>query len=64
MDKDLDQAKGRAKQAIADLKGDEALRREGRNDERAGKAKEFIGDVRDKADDAIDKVKDTFNKKK
>lgn len=61
MDKDLDQAKGRAKQAVADLKDDDTLRREGRNQERAGKAKEMLGDAKNKADDAIDRVKDAFN---
>jgi uncharacterized protein YjbJ (UPF0337 family) len=47
----LDQAKGRAKQAIGDLTDDDDMRREGKVDEGAGKAKEKVGD-------AIDKVKD------
>jgi uncharacterized protein YjbJ (UPF0337 family) len=62
MDKDLDQAKGRVKQAVGDLTDDKDLKREGKTDENAGKVKEFLGDAKDKADDLIDKVKDKFNK--
>ena len=64
MDKDLDQAKGRLKQAAGDLTGNDDLKREGRNQEHAGKAKEMLGDVKKKADDVIDKVKDAFNPNK
>jgi uncharacterized protein YjbJ (UPF0337 family) len=62
MDKDLDQAKGRVKQAVGDLTDNEDLKKEGKADENAGKVKEFLGDAKDKADDLIDKVKDRFNK--
>lgn len=58
MDKDLDQAKGRIKQAAGDLTDNDDLKREGKADENAGKAKEFLGDVKDKLDDAVDKAKD------
>ena len=54
----IDEAKGRAKQAVGDLTGDDDLRREGKVDEKAGQAKDKVGDVKDKAEDAIDKVKD------
>jgi uncharacterized protein YjbJ (UPF0337 family) len=47
----LDEAKGRAKQAVGDLADDDDMRREGKVDEHAGKAKDKIGD-------AIDAVKD------
>jgi uncharacterized protein YjbJ (UPF0337 family) len=47
----LDEAKGRVKQAAGDLTGDDDMRREGKVDEKAGQLK-------DKASDAIDKVKD------
>jgi uncharacterized protein YjbJ (UPF0337 family) len=47
----LDQAKGRVKQAVGDLTGDDDVRREGQIDEQAGKAKQ-------KASDAVDKVKE------
>jgi uncharacterized protein YjbJ (UPF0337 family) len=49
----LDEAKGRAKQAVGDLTDDDDMRREGKVDEHAGKLK-------DKANDVIDKVKDTI----
>jgi uncharacterized protein YjbJ (UPF0337 family) len=47
----LDEAKGRAKQAVGDLTDDDDMRREGKVDEKSGQLK-------DKASDAIDKVKD------
>jgi uncharacterized protein YjbJ (UPF0337 family) len=61
MDKDLDQAKGRIKQAAGDLTDNDKLKKEGKADEAAGKAKEFLGDVEDKADDMIDRVRDRAN---
>ena len=54
----LDEAKGRAKQAVGDITGDDDLRREGKVDEKAGQAKDKVGDLKDKAENAIDKVKD------
>ncbi len=58
MDNDLDQAKGRVKQAVGDLTDNEDLKKQGKADENAGKVKEFLGDAKDKADDLVDKVKD------
>lgn len=58
MDKDLDQAKGRIKQAAGDLTDNDRLKKEGKADETAGKAKEFLGNAKDKADDMIDRVRD------
>lgn len=54
----LDEAKGRAKQAVGDLTGDDDLHREGKADETAGQLKDKVGDVKDKAEDVIDSVKD------
>lgn len=62
MDNDLDQAKGRIKQAAGDLTDNADLKAEGRNDEKAGKVKEFLGDGKDKLDDAVDAVKDRLNR--
>lgn len=59
MDKDLDQAKGKIKQAVGDLTDNRDLKKEGRTDERAGKAKEFAQDAKNKVDDTIDKVKNS-----
>ena len=53
----LDEAKGRAKQAVGDLTDDDDMRREGKVDEAAGKAK-------NKAEDVIDKVKDKVTDRK
>ncbi len=54
----MDEAKGKAKQAVGDLTDNDDLRREGKVDEKSGQAKEMLGDLKDKAEDAIDKVKD------
>lgn len=62
MDKDLDQAKGRVKQAAGDLTDNDDLKREGKVDEAAGKAKEGLEKAKDKASDVIDGVKDGLNK--
>jgi uncharacterized protein YjbJ (UPF0337 family) len=62
MDNDLDQAKGKVKQAVGDLTDDKDLKKEGKADENAGKAKEFLENAKDKGEDLIDKVKDRFSK--
>ena len=62
MDKDLDQAKGKIKQAVGDLTGDKDLKREGKADETAGKVKERLDDAKDKVEDWVDKVKEKFTK--
>jgi uncharacterized protein YjbJ (UPF0337 family) len=54
----LDEAKGRAKQAVGDLTGDRDMQREGKVDERAGQAKEKVDEIEGKAKDAVDAVKD------
>lgn len=43
-----DKAKGKIKQAIGDLTGNDKLRREGKIDEAAGRAKEVIDKVKEK----------------
>ncbi len=58
MDKDLDQAKGRLKQAAGDLTGNDRLRREGKADETGGKIKEGASRAADKVGDAVDGIKD------
>ena len=54
MGEQMDQAKGRVKQAAGDLTDDEDLKAEGKADEAGGKLKE-------KANDAIDAVKDKID---
>ena len=63
MDKDLDQAKGKVKQAAGDLTGNDDLKREGKADETGGKVKEALGDAKDKLSDGVDAIKDKFDGK-
>ena len=53
--KNKDDAKGRLKEAAGSLSGDEDLKREGKVDRAAGKAKEGV-------ERASDKVKDTLRR--
>ena len=62
MDKDLDQAKGRVKQAAGDLTDDKDLKREGKADEAAGKVKEGIDKAGDKLEDMVDKARGKDNR--
>ena len=62
MDINADQAKGRVKQAVGDLTGDDNLKAEGQADESAGKVKDVLQGVEDKAEDLVDKVKDALHK--
>jgi uncharacterized protein YjbJ (UPF0337 family) len=50
----LDQAKGKVKQALGDLTGNETLKHEGAVDEAVGKVKTAVGDVQKKAQAAIE----------
>jgi uncharacterized protein YjbJ (UPF0337 family) len=51
----MDEAKGRVKEAVGDLTDDKDLKREGKVDQASGKAK-------DKIDDAGDKAKEFVNR--
>ena len=52
----LDKLTGRAKQAAGDLADDASLRREGRQEERKGEAKDELGRAQQKADVKADEV--------
>jgi uncharacterized protein YjbJ (UPF0337 family) len=54
----LDKLTGRAKKAAADLKGDEALRREGAREERKGEAKDELDHAQDRVQDKAAEVAD------
>jgi len=54
----IDQAKGRAKQAVGDLTGDEKLKAEGQVDEAEGEVEEAVGQLQRKAVAAIGKGSD------
>ena len=58
----VDQAKGRAKQAVGDLTGDERLRNEGEADEIAGDVEEGAGTARRKVGDAVKNLGDKMKK--
>jgi uncharacterized protein YjbJ (UPF0337 family) len=62
-DSDLDQAKGRIKQAAGALADDDRLQREGKADELAGKAKDGLDTAADKLRDAVDGVKDKLQQR-
>lgn len=49
----LDDLKGRAKEAVGDLTDNEDLQREGQIDQGKGEVKETVGDVTDKVGDKI-----------
>jgi uncharacterized protein YjbJ (UPF0337 family) len=53
--KNKDDAKGRVKEAAGSLTGNDDLKREGKVDQAAGKAKEGVEKV-------TDKIKDTFKR--
>ncbi|MGA9277382.1 CsbD family protein [Ilumatobacter sp.] len=48
MPENVDDAKGRVKEAAGDLTGDDELKREGKMDQAAGKVKGLVDDVKDK----------------
>lgn len=51
MGENIDEAKGRAKEAAGDLADDDSLKKEGKVDQ-------AVSDVKEKVDDIADKVKD------
>jgi uncharacterized protein YjbJ (UPF0337 family) len=55
MGENIDEAKGRTKQAAGDLTDDEGLKNEGRVDR-------AVSDVKEKIDDVADKVKDKIGR--
>ncbi|NNC43618.1 MAG: CsbD family protein [Acidimicrobiales bacterium] len=56
-----DEAKGRAKEAIGTLTGDEELQSEGKRDQATGQVKETIDKIGDKAKELVDSAKAKFN---
>ena len=56
--KNKDQAKGRVEQAVADLTGNDEMKRRGKADEKAGDTKVVIEKVKDKVEHLVDTVKD------
>jgi uncharacterized protein YjbJ (UPF0337 family) len=58
----MDKITGRAKKAAGDLTDDPSMRREGRQEERKGEAKEDLARTQDKADAKADEVADLERK--
>jgi len=54
----LDKITGRAKKAAGDVADDPSLRREGRQEERKGEAKDDLARAQDRADAKADEVAD------
>jgi uncharacterized protein YjbJ (UPF0337 family) len=53
MGENVDEAKGRAKEAAGDLTDDDSLKNEGRVDRASADVKEKVGDAADKVKDAL-----------
>ncbi|MBX3314278.1 MAG: CsbD family protein [Actinobacteria bacterium] len=62
MSGELDEAKGKVKQAAGDLTDDRDLKNEGKLDEASGKAKGALDDVKEKAEDVVDAIRDKFKR--
>lgn len=58
----MDKITGRAKKAAGDLAGDPSLRREGRQEERKGEAKEDLADAQERVEDKAQDVADMERK--
>jgi uncharacterized protein YjbJ (UPF0337 family) len=59
---EMDEAKGRVKQAAGDLTDDRDLKREGKVDEAAGGLKDKVESAKDWVDDKIDDLRDKAKK--
>ena len=62
MSSNIDDAKGRVKEAAGDLTDNDRLKREGKVDQAGAKVKEFVDDVKEKVEDAVDDVKEKLHK--
>ena len=62
MGSNIDDAKGRVKEAAGDLTDNDKLKREGKADQAGAKVKDFVDDVKEKVEDAVDNVKDKISK--
>jgi uncharacterized protein YjbJ (UPF0337 family) len=58
----MDKLTGRTKQAAGDLADDSGLRREGKQEERKGEAKDELGNAQERADAKADEVADLERK--
>lgn len=63
MGPNIEEIKGRVKQAAGAITGDRKLKADGKADEASGKAKHVVQQAADAAKDTIDKAKDKFPRK-
>ena len=63
MGNNMDDLKGRAKEAAGDLTNDRDLKNEGKADRAAGKVKDAIDKVEERAKDLVDDIKDKVQRK-
>ncbi len=57
----IDEAKGRIKEAAGDLTDNDDLKREGKADQAAANVKQGVEKAADKASDAVDDIKDKLS---
>lgn len=63
MGSNIDDAKGKAKEAVGVVAGDKDLEREGKLDQAGATIKEKFEDAKDKVEEVVDKVKDKLSEK-
>lgn len=61
MGSSIDEAKGRAKEAVGDLTGDRQIKNEGKADQAGAKVKDLAEKAKDKVSDTIDSAKDKLS---
>jgi len=61
MEDRIDEAKGRAKQAVGDLTDDEKLKREGKLDRTGAAVKRKVREGKEAIDEGVDQVKERAN---
>lgn len=59
---EMDEAKGRAKEAAGALTDNDDLKAEGKVDKTSGRVKDAVDTVKDKVEGAIDSVRDRANR--
>jgi uncharacterized protein YjbJ (UPF0337 family) len=57
-----DDIKGRTKEAVGDLTGNDDLKKEGKSDRAAGKVKSKLDDAKDWATDKVDQAKEKLDR--
>jgi uncharacterized protein YjbJ (UPF0337 family) len=63
MGSNIDDAKGRVKEAAGDLTDNDKLKREGKADQVGAKVKDKVEDVKEKVEGVVDDVKEKISKK-